>query len=188
MAVGALFDFHTIRLIPVLILANIFTTRIRKFDQIYFYAPAVLLYFLAVLVTSPKHSILIAELIRIASGFIVIFVLNTHLRNERQYVDFKRLLFSIIYIVIFSCSILALYKFMMLAKGIVPSWVGDQNRYYLPGSTLNTDYNLFSLAMIFGILSSKYIFDNAKKWFLKAIIPFSQICISGSIDNILFFV
>lgn len=123
--------------------------------------------------------------IRNIISFFLIWILLSDLQREK----FKILVNNLAKyssIVIFFVSIFSLYKFYKYTKGEYFQFLIDQNGGYPSGSSLISDYNMFSLAIFAGLISSIYLFNKSKSfmqnlfYLITIILSFFTIMLAGS--------
>ncbi|MFD1446658.1 O-antigen ligase family protein [Oceanobacillus profundus] len=117
-------------------------------------------------------------------SFFIIWALLSDL-NKDYYPELVHKFAKYAVAVSFAVSLISLYKFYMLLGNIqLPQFfVGD---YYPSGTTLVRDYNMFSFALITGLIMSVYLLEKTKKmshmfYYLIAFISiFSSVIFAGS--------
>lgn len=169
-----------------LLLLAFFVLLLFQGERFFFPKNLVVLYFLvfiyvfSALSTLTLYTNVVSDCVNILGFILLAIVSNSVIRTER---DFDLMLKNVYIIVFYSSlvvSLVGLYKFQLLTKGIKIDRfaVGEE---YPWGSSLVGDYNFFSLGLMFGILSGYVLFMRSKNIIFKVIVLSSMFLMSSCV-------
>lgn len=108
-----------------------------------------------------------AELFNVLWWSIFSVFLALELYSKERGLLFMKYLAVFLFIGSFIAALLGLYKVYMLEVllELLPIAIDPSDNTLLQGSTLNADYNLYTLGLIFGVFCGKFLKENSRGWF-----------------------
>lgn len=119
-----------------------------------------------------------SDLINVFILTLLLLSLSNLSNSEYQVIKFKA--FLLISVATILVSLLSLYKFYLLLNGTRLDFLFNQD-YYPAGTSLMSDYNMFSLGMLIGLISLTFLILNTKKLAVGYILLLSFIPVSLSV-------
>lgn len=161
MVAGNWLPLYAVRFFYPLLIVSIYTRKFTLIKGSILYYISILI-FLIYSIFDIGNPLIKAEVINIVWWLTFSFILNSILENKNDFYLFRLHLFRWVFVLTFIGSIVGIYKFYQLTNGIVWKsmiFIGDKGfETFIPGTSLNADYNIYSFGIFFGILSGWYLY------------------------------
>ncbi len=170
MSVAAVLELYVVRFLQFLLLINIVGSGVRIINRsIFFILPAAVysiysLFFL-------YNSIVLGNLFNLIWWFGFMCIMNFSIRSEHDFNKFKHILFKSSFLFITLSASFGLYKLYLTTTGVFLPFLQinmpDGTVSPLLGSSLNSDYNVYSIGLFCGAFSGIYLYKRTNSILLK---------------------
>lgn len=130
-----------------------------KFNSLFLYFLWISTFTLAAIFSNQSYEIVNAELFNILWWTIFSFLIASELKSYIKQEVFFKIFIKLIFFGTLISSIIGLVKFFSLTKGVVWSSSYSDSGILIEGSSLNADYNIYCLGIMFGALAGKFLRD-----------------------------
>jgi len=132
-------------------------------SYVWIYVVVVLLYLVAA-ITGTIYKTVSGELFNILWWSIFSVLSALEVKTLERWRQFLRYLSFFVMLGTFVAAVMGLYKAYLLEImfEVLPFAIDPSDNTLLQGSTLNADYNLYALGLIFGVFCGKFLKDNSK--------------------------
>lgn len=183
MTVQAVLEMYVIRFLQIFFLINIIGARVKFFNRaIFFILPASVYIFYSLFYLS--NSTVLSSLLNIIwwSGFM--FVLNFSIHNNVDFSKFKEVLFKSCFFLTTLSASFGLFKLYLTTTGTFLPFMRvempDGTVLPLLGSSLNLDYNVYSVGLFCGAFAGQYCYLHTNKVSLRIIYAVAILIILSS--------
>jgi O-antigen ligase len=179
--------FSSVRILEILIVLNLIYLGFKVLKNSWIYFAAVFFYLL--------HAFFFLDLIYVKTDLINIawwttfaLILNYHVRNFEDYQLLKSTAIKLSFLWASLAAVIGLYKLYSIIQGNLEDWM-----YYvkpngalslMSGSSLNSDYNVYSIGLYCGFFSGLYLYHESNNALCKATLAsFLLIIVAAAISS-----
>lgn len=169
-------NFYVIRFVQFFLIINLMlgNFKILRLDIIFI---IVIFQFLFYSLFNFKDEIVLSEIATIIWWYLFMSVLNSFLNNNHIFEEFKRKLFKSFSWISIVAAIVGLVKLFLLGQGnILPFMeinLPNGKTVLLNGTSLNLDYNIYSIGLLMGVFSTVFCYRNTNKKNIKLFYSFA---------------
>ena len=154
--------------------------------------PMLVLYLFALVLTGTIYRRIVFSLIDAVTIILLFVFLWTFLKTDRDLEYFENKFFLLLFLLGVFFALFGLVKFFLLLKGVKLSFLFSPDGKYPWGSSLKTDYNVYSRGLIFSGISGYFLLlrekRRMKKWlyFFFLLLIGSAVILSGSRSSLVY--
>jgi hypothetical protein len=169
MCVNAIIDFYVIRILQLLIIINSIALGFKSFEKniFIFLIPSIIFFFSAIFYSSIDF--VFGEIFNLFWWVIFMLIMNYSINNIFEFDKFKKILFRSTFILTSIASILGLIKLNFPNASFFEN---INNSEIIIGTSLNSDYNVFSIGLYCGLFAGLYCYQNSIKLVTKILFSF----------------
>jgi hypothetical protein len=127
--------------------------------------------------TNEVSGIVLSDLFNILWWTIFVFFLNNQINSIDDLNIFLRRVFKLSFLFGLLISAIGMMKLTLIMRGQLFDnfYTNDGEKILIPGTALNTDYNIYAMSLILACLAGKYWYDSNRNRFTKTLIFLGQI-------------
>lgn len=173
MALMSVFNFYVIRFLQFLIFLNFFQLGFKALDKsvLFFFVPSVI--FVLHAMFHFDEMTIVGDFFNLIWWFIFVLILNSAIRSQSDFEKFKSIVLKSTFIFTTAAAILGLLKIYCLSNGIMLSYFEivspDGSKEISFGSSLNIDYNVFTISLYCGLFAGLYCYKRTTNLKLKIV-------------------
>jgi hypothetical protein len=187
MAVGSFFQFHLIyffySFIIINVLGNIKPNLIALNKNIPYTISS--LFFIIISFINYHEvdnlPIIKGEIFNIIWWSLFVVFMDPHISTINDFNFLLKRIFSLAFLFSLIASLFGAYKFFCILNGNILEIFYTDDKILIPGTSLTTDYNIFAMSIILGVMSGKYLFEITRNKFWKIFILISQFFMLGTV-------